>query len=126
MKLFLSLIVLCLLAVPAMALPDHAMLTTYFDECGTEIGWRQLSCNGQFTSSGTTTSDYYSVEVLMECNNWVEPLGCGDMGLTTVGQSGCSSWCVSSGYSMSYGANLAPDCGGRCANGSFTLPCPGW
>lgn len=117
MKSGLFLVVLCLFAVPAMALPDHSIYTTYYDAYGTEIGSRLLQCNGQLTYSGTTTSDYYSVEVLEACNNWVEPLGCGDMGMTTVGQAGCSNWCVSSSYAQSYAMNEAPDCGGICANG---------
>ena len=116
LSLLLIVAVILLAAVPVFALPDYPTWTTYYDEDGEEVGGFAMFCNGGHNSWGTTTDNFVQ-EIGERCNNFVEPIGCGDMGLSTIGSCPVSSWCVSDGYAMSYSFDMVPDCGGMCSCG---------
>jgi len=106
-------------AVPALALPDYATHTWYYDENGNEVGSFYLSCSGWSSSSGVTTDSYVMVAT-QQCQN-AEPIVCSDVGLTTINSCPSSNWCVSDGYAISYGNDVVPDCQGVCLCGEGTV-----
>ncbi|HEV3484559.1 MAG TPA: hypothetical protein VG106_04065, partial [Vicinamibacterales bacterium] len=114
-----------LISTAAMALPDRAVVTTYYD-CTTneQVGSFSIWCWGSPQFTGQTT-DCSTTEVIEECHDNVEPITCADQGLTTIGSCGNPDWCVSQGYLYSYNGGLAQDCWGQyvCGDPGDALPC---
>src|SRR4051794_7735961 len=99
MRKYLFLAALLLMALPAFALPDHAVYTTYYDEDGNEVGGFNVFCGGGHSSWGVTTDSF--VQVIGEACYVAEPLTCSDVGLSSIGSCEVNNWCVSDGYAMS-------------------------
>lgn len=98
MKLrILMLAAVCLFSLSVFALPDYPTWTIYYDAAGNEVGYRSLNCAGQWSSSGTTDTEYYSVEYGEPCHNEVELITCEDVGLVTF-NGGTLPRCVSEGF----------------------------
>jgi hypothetical protein len=74
-------------APPANALPCDEIITTYYDCALNEVGYRDVSCNGTF-SSGTLSGAFKEVET--------EPCTCGDFSDTWYRWTG-TGWVVISG-----------------------------
>jgi hypothetical protein len=97
----------------AAARPSYAIITTYFDANGNEVGWTLVNCNLQRSTSGDTSGDIYTVE-FVDCGyNNLQPITCSDAGVGSTSVGSCSNWCVSDGYALSYELNLVPDCYGN-------------
>jgi len=113
-------VILCLIALPAMALPDRAMHVTYFDSSGNEIGTWDAVCYSGYYLNGQT-SDNFTLEIWEPCNE-LAPLSCQDVGMGEL--AGCSGvgWCVSTGYADGFANDLVPNCGGVCRYGE-PAPC---
>ena len=107
----------------SLAQPERATSTVWYDSAGNEIGWVHIRCDGPVQASGDTTGDIYITDLGEQCDVYVEPIGCSDLGLYTVGSS-CSETCVSAGYMMSYNGDMVPDCWGMCIDNQF-MPCDG-
>jgi hypothetical protein len=74
-------------APPANALPCDDIFTTYYDCALNEVGWKEASCNG-FWSSGTLSGAFKEVQT--------SPCTCGDYSDTWYQWNG-TSWVALSG-----------------------------
>lgn len=103
---------LLFLASSVHALPDYSLQAWYYDSSGNVVGTYVLACNGQHSSTGTTSDNYE--QYTFPCGNQ-EPITCTDVGMSEL--SGCDGWCYSSGYVTSFNLDMVQNCDGVCLHG---------
>ena len=90
--------VACLFSLSVFALPDYPHWTTYYDEEGCEVGYRNLDCGGHWYTSGTVT-DNFCTEYGDPCHTEVEWYTCQDLNLVALSEYGFPR-CVSEGFAL--------------------------